>query len=310
MITELAASQIGFVAGWQLVGDGVTRAAIRHRVRRRRLISVGRDVYAVGHNDDTRRSRWMIAVLACGPGAVLGFTSAAELWRLMDPAGRTPTVIVRSGRHRPPGVRIHRPRTLDSAHLTRRWRIAVTDTTRTLFDLATVVGHRQLREAVERADRLDLLDVGALLTLCDDAGRGRRGVGRLRRILADFTADDSLSASALEDDFRGLLARSGVPAPAINVPIGPYVVDFAWVRERVIVETDGWSAHKGKPSFDSDRERFGRLQSLGWRVLPVTAKRIRDDSAGLLRDLGALLAIEGLAEHDPREHRRRGGPRS
>lgn len=290
VITRIAAEQSGMVAGWQLTARGVARAAIRHRRQRGRLIQVQRDVYSVGPGEDTRRGRWLAAVLACGPGAVLGYESAAELWLLLDPANRTPSVIVPKPRRRPVGVRVHKTRRLGADAVTRRWRIPVTTPSRTLLDLAGVVSERSLREAAERADRIEILAVDELIELCE-AWRGREGVASLRRTLASYTADDVRTISPLETDFLRLLRHHSFPVPAVNVDVCGHLVDFAWMKQRIVVETDDWRTHRTKPKFDSDRRRFGRRQANGWRVLPVTAARMREDESGLVADLQALLEL-------------------
>jgi hypothetical protein len=52
---------------------------VDREVAARRLHVIQRGVYAVGHRALTREGRWMAAVLACGPRAVLSHHSAAAL---------------------------------------------------------------------------------------------------------------------------------------------------------------------------------------------------------------------------------------
>src|SRR5690606_36985102 len=104
----------------QLLGCGLSRAAISKRARSGRLHRVHRGVYAiVGALDDA--GRWMAAVLACGDGAVLSHRSAAALWGLL-PAAAGPThvsVPTANGRKRQGGIRLHRCASLAGAAL---WR--------------------------------------------------------------------------------------------------------------------------------------------------------------------------------------------
>jgi very-short-patch-repair endonuclease len=55
-----------------------------------------------------------------------------------------------------------------------------------------------------------------------------------------------------------------------EVPIGPYVVDFAWLSARIAIEVDGASHDlPGRDEQDAERDRF--LRSQGFRII-----RIRD----------------------------------
>jgi hypothetical protein len=79
-VFELARRQHGVVARAQLLELGVPSPTIDNRLRQRRLHLVSRGVYAVGRPHLNQLGRWMAAVLACGPQAVLSHESAAGLW--------------------------------------------------------------------------------------------------------------------------------------------------------------------------------------------------------------------------------------
>lgn len=80
-VAALARSQWGVVTRPQMLGLGLGEGAVRHRLRAHRLRRLHRGVYAVGHDALRAEGRWMAAVLACGPGAVLGFRSGAASGR-------------------------------------------------------------------------------------------------------------------------------------------------------------------------------------------------------------------------------------
>ena len=61
--------------------------------------------------------------------------------------------------------------------------------------------------------------------------------------------------SDLERGFLRLCRRHRLPMPEVNVPIGPYTADFLWRERGLIVETDGWQAHRGRQAFEGDRLR-------------------------------------------------------
>ena len=49
-----------------------------------------------------------------------------------------------------------------------------------------------------------------------------------------------------------------------QMPIGPYIVDFAYFKAKLIVELDG-GQHQNKEKYDSRRTEF--LNANGWEVL-------------------------------------------
>lgn len=74
----------------------------------------GRGVYSlIPPHLLTREGRWMAAVLACGPGAVLSHRSAAALHGLIRGGGvRIDVTVAGNSRRMPPGVEVHRSKTL------------------------------------------------------------------------------------------------------------------------------------------------------------------------------------------------------
>jgi predicted transcriptional regulator of viral defense system len=81
-VAALATRQHGVVARRQLRELGLSDAAIANRLAAGRLHRVHHGVYALGHTVLAARGRWMAAVLAAGPHAVLSHASAAALWEL------------------------------------------------------------------------------------------------------------------------------------------------------------------------------------------------------------------------------------
>lgn len=88
-IRALAERQHGVVAHWQLLELGVERSMVLGRRQAGLLISLHRGVYALGHGRLSREGRWMAAVLACGPGAVLSHFSAATFGESVAPMNRS-----------------------------------------------------------------------------------------------------------------------------------------------------------------------------------------------------------------------------
>src|SRR4051794_13782290 len=183
LIWALVRRQHGVIARCQLLGYGLTRHAIAHRVQTGRLRRIHRGVYAVGRPELTQHGRWMSAVLACGSGAALSHGSAAALWHIRKPGATIHVSIPANRRARAEGVIVHRRRHLDVTH---KDAIPLTSPTATLIDLATQLSRDSLEAAINEADKLDLIDPEQLREELDTTPR-RPGLKRLRVVLDRHT---------------------------------------------------------------------------------------------------------------------------
>ena len=290
-LAALAALQHGVLARWQLLLLGFTTHEITTRVRAHYLIPVHRGVYAVGHDRLTLRGRWMAAVLACGPTAVLSHRAAAALWELRPaPVGPIDVTDPTRSRHHRRGIRVHAVRGIDPADHGQIDNIPVTALARTLIDYADVARYQQLRLAVEAADRRDLLTNESLQPALKSA-RGRRGPTLVERAIADLGGGRApWTQSELERRFLALIRAAGLPEPQTNVLVAGELVDCYWPRERLVVEVDGYGIHKTWAKFESDRRLDATLQLHGCRVLRATEHRIDHARAQLASDVAALLS--------------------
>jgi very-short-patch-repair endonuclease len=289
-LAALAARQHGVVSAAQAIAVLGSRDMVEHRLRTGRLFRVHRGVYAVGLPRLTREGRWMAAVLAGGEGAALSHRAALSLLAFRPPFAGVPDVTVpgRGGRCRRRGVVIHRSGVLGPDDITEEDGIPVTTPAWTLVDAAGVLGPVQLARALEAADKRGLFDLVAIRAEIERRPSAR-GTAMLRRLLADQAAS-SLTASDAEALLLELCRRHGIPLPATNVPIGPYVVDALWRRERLALEVDG-EHHETKAASRRDRQRDRYLLSRGWRPARVTVEELEREPDKVVRDLRALLAL-------------------
>ncbi len=92
---------------------GFAPGQIDRRIATGQLHPIHRGVYAVGHRKLTTRGRWMAAVLAVGPDALLSHRAAAALWDLRPiPGGSIDVTDPNRARHSRKGIRVHHPRGL------------------------------------------------------------------------------------------------------------------------------------------------------------------------------------------------------
>lgn len=286
------------MAWGQLLELGLSRGAIQSRLRRGRLFALYRGVYAVGHPSLTVAGERRAALLACGDGAVLSHRTAADLWGIRHSNQRIVDVTVasRGGRTRRPGIRVHRM-PLPRRETTRLKQLSVTTPARTLLDLAAVLTPRALERAIDEAERLGLFQAGAIEAVLE-ANRCRPGRATLAAVFAVHRPGSTRTRSGLEERFLALCRSHAIPQPEVNVPLGPFIADFLWRAQRLIVETDGRATHGTAAAFERDRARDAHLMTAGYRVVRYTNRRLSRQPAEVVQELRALLGT-GLAGSEP-----------
>ncbi len=286
-VARIASRQHGVVTAKQLTNAGLRRMAVSERVRKGRLHRIHRGVYAVGHRGLSWHGRWMAAVLACGEGAVLSHGSAASLWGLLKPIEGPIHVSVpsTSGRSRRPGLHVHRCLALSPSRAqpssspsyppaeggrgrrppatpaltTHRDNIPITTVPRTIEDLrASSLPEYLIRRAIRQAEFKGL---------------------RLDGIETDRTRSD------LEAAFLALFAAHRIPLPEVNPKLGRYEVDFLWRAQRLVVEADSWTYHRGSVAFETDHARDLDLRQQGYAVLRFTDRQLEAEPERIAADI-------------------------
>ena len=230
----------------------------------------------------------MAAALACGRRAVLSHRSAAALWDIAPSTSPSIDITVPRGRSGHQGIRLHQARRLPGPERVIHDAIPVTTVARTLFDLAEVVDTARLERAFEGAERRDLLDLVAIEAVCR-RNPGRRALRPLAVLLPSLTPAP-FTRSDLEGDFLDFCVRAGLPRPEANVLVAGFEVDAVWRDRRLIVELDGFEFHRTRAAFERDRVRDAELQLAGYRVVRITARRLRGDAGAVAAFLHALLS--------------------
>ena len=285
-MARLAARQHAVVSRNQLLVIGLSEDAIWRRVKTGRLHRVHAGVYAVGHPLLFPYTHYMAAVLACGADAVASHRSAGALHGLCrSPSGNIEVIVPRAGGRRRRGITVHGTRSLGPTEIGLCEDIPCTTPARTLVDLAAVLDRRRLRRALERSIELRLFD-GVLMDAALDRGRGRRGTGVLRELLAALADEPAPTRYELERRFLELVREQGLPIPVVNAWVEGHEVDFHWPQHRLIVETDGRATHDTPHQFEEDRRRDLELTLAGWHVIRVSWRQVVHEPARV----GALLS--------------------
>jgi len=289
----LASRQHGVVTLSQLADLGLKRSAARARVAQGRLHRIHQGVFVVGHPLLSIEGRWLAAVLACGPGAVLSHRAAAALHGLR-PSSRTAIDVTaprRTGRART-GIEVHRGDTLQAADRTVVRGIPCTSVARTLLDLAEVTNRRGVERACDQAEVLRLLNVRAVEDVLHRAP-GRRGATALAAVMAAHRIGETVTRNELEERVLRICDAAALPRPEVNVMLatadGYPEVDFLWRECGLIAETDGYGSHGTRWAFERDRARDRALTVAGFRVVRFTWRQVTNGPGEVAATLRALL---------------------
>ncbi len=145
-VGRIAGANHGVVTRRQLLAAGVTAHEILHRLGTGALLAEHRGVYRVGHRAPSVEARYLAAVLACGPRALLGGRAAGHLFGVLKGLAPPPEVICPTER-RLHGVLTRRSRNIDTRDATSVGGVPVTTLPRTLVDLASTLDPEDLARA-------------------------------------------------------------------------------------------------------------------------------------------------------------------
>jgi peroxiredoxin len=248
----------------------------------------------VGRGPLSRSGRYLAAVMAYGSEAVLSHRSAADLWGIRPTATRLEVTVAQVSR-RTPNAQIHRSRLLTPKDITVKDGIPVTRVARTLLDLAAVLRPADLEVAIDRAERLGLFDLIAVVDVLERA-RGRKGAGSLRQTVDAYRA--STQKSKLERRFKQLLETApDMPSPAFNALVDgeskAHEVDAHWPAHRLAVQVDGFEFHRTRRDRERDAASDADLELAGHRVIRLTWDEATIHTERTLRRV--RLALEGPA---------------
>ncbi|HET9153173.1 MAG TPA: DUF559 domain-containing protein [Solirubrobacterales bacterium] len=293
-IADLARRQYGVVSRRQLLRIGEKEKGIEYRLAIGRLHLLHHGTYAVGHRVVPREGRWLAAVMAAGPSAVLSHWSAAALW-MIRPNQRSVVDVTAPHKSRSwDGIKRHH-KALPADEVTVQDGIPVTTVPRTIFDLAATEDVDTIAAMLRESEHRNLWDE---LSLPDLVGRypGRRGVNKVRLALQRITEEPTgRKRSKLEERFAPFVRRHRLPMPRFNnwILLGArrYQVDCHWPGTGQIVELDGWEGHGSRSAFREDRERDRRLGVAGYSVTRITWNQLRDEPEAIASDLRVLLGI-------------------
>jgi hypothetical protein len=199
-----------------LLIQGWSEEEIDWRIGTGRLHRVHAGVYSVGPLQLlSRQGRWMAAVLASGPEALLSHWSAAALWGIR-PNGRTRIDVTVPHRSRSSDHICRHVSLVPADERSVKEGIPVTSVHRTIFDLAATEDLDTIVAMIREAEYLELWDRLSLWDLLDRYP-GKRGSQNLRFALRRITEEPpGRKRSKLEERFVPFLRRHKLPLPRFN----------------------------------------------------------------------------------------------
>jgi hypothetical protein len=268
----------------QLLDAGLDPRTVERWVASGKLIRAYRGVYAVGHPQSNPINAAHGALLAGGERCALAGGCGLVLWDVWRHWPKK-LEIVTAGDRRTSGLIVHRSTTLLRRDIRVVQHLRVTSPARTLLDTAPRLTPERLTRAINDLRLRGLLSIDDLI---DVIARNptHKAVTALQLHLEFAQAEPT--RSVLEDKFLPLLRRHGLPTPQVNVHVAGFRVDAYFPDHRLIVELDGWRAHRTKERFVEDRRQDFAI--LAATDIPTVRLPYEDMSDAAIRQLHGLLA--------------------
>lgn len=286
-LRAVSSAQLGIVTRKQALAHGLSPEAVRHALGPHgEWQKVMPGVYATFSGALREEHLLRAALLRAGSDAAL--TGAHACRRYGMKYGPEPTVfevlvpqsVIRVPIRRTKIIRTSsgpRTRTIRGIRTASPERAAL-DSARSASDLQTV--RAVLCEVVQR--RLATTErVAAELSRVDP-----RGMGLARRAVADLKAG---CRSAPECELRDLVRASTVLTEPVwnqQLPGADDIVPDGYIEEaRLVLEVESMEHHQFGDAPERTERRRARLASLGWRVYPVSPRRLREEPSAVLAEI-------------------------
>ena len=290
-LLEVARRQHGVATTRQALSAGFTLSSIDRAVSSGQWIAVHRGVYVVDPAAEPVRAAIFGQTLRSEARTWASHRSAAWLWELDTSVPLVPdistTANLRGGR-----AKVRRLTQMPDHHTAFRNRIPLTSPSRTVIDLAAVITPTRLEAVVVEVTRKRLATIDELRDCADEMGGRCPGRRDLLRLLDSW--DPAVAPKSVLESRMIRLLRSGrlpLPGTQFHVDVGGRVarLDFAYPREMVAIETDGYRWHGDPARWRADLTRRNELARLGWTVLHFTWEDVTVRPSKVLATVRAAL---------------------
>jgi very-short-patch-repair endonuclease len=241
------------------------------------LVRIAPRVFALGGVPLTDELLVFGGWLECGGRSALSHATAAAHWQLPGYRLRpVHAVRLRDGVFPPASLAtVHTTRVLPDTQIVSVDGLDITTPSRTLFDLAAHVHPNRLERLLDwtwshRLTNWFLMN----RTLLELQGRGRSGIGVMRRLLDARPAGYVPPATNLESRFQQLLRDDGQRPMDRQANVGSQSswigrVDFIDRARKVVVEVQSDLHHTSVSDVRDDAERRAAMVASGWTFCEV-----------------------------------------
>lgn len=285
-IARIGGRQDNVISREQLLGAGLGRGAVAHRVATGAWRRLHNNVYLLGPAPPSLMARARAAALACGSDAVVSHRSAAEMFGLLPENGAEVHVTV-AGRNIAPreGVRRHRIAAFGPGEVTKMRGIPVTTVARAICDLAATESAKEVELAYQEGLYRKIVTPESVRAVIAREPR-RKGAPVIRALLED----PRMTRSERERTLLKLLDQAQLPKPLTNVRLHGHLVDAYWPEQRLVLEFDGWQAHGHRRAFEGDRKRDQVMLAHGIGAMRVTDRHLMYEPVALVARIAQALS--------------------
>ena len=301
MISALCSSSLGVFRGHDAIALGVSRnqlAALKAAGVVERVLP---DTYRMSAVARSHEQSLRAALLWAGRSAAAAGRSAAAIYGLAGVEAPKPEIVVpRERRLHSTRVVVHRTENNNSLMIRRHHGVPVTAIEATLVTLGRRPRHRSLRDRVRGRAAPAAHLRPRTPRLPGPVRRRRPGVSALRALIAEIDPVHA-ARSVLEVKTRRLLVASGFTDFVREFPLQwngrSYRFDFAFVRQRTILETNGRRWHADADDYEFDNEKWNVPGRHGYRIVLATWDKVERaagaDAGGARRDSRGVTVSRG-----------------
>ncbi|MEY2523722.1 MAG: hypothetical protein QOJ66_2287 [Ilumatobacteraceae bacterium] len=294
-VNDYLSSHLGVISGNRLIGLGCPSRTLANLISDGQLVTMLPGVFRSAQWP-CNREQILAAVCARNLAAMIGFTTAGQLWaqrrmsdpniHLLVPHGCSPEM---------EGVVVHRCRRIDPVDLVQRPDgIRLSSPPRTIFDSADMIGFEATASVLEQLLNEQKVTFGTMSDTVHRLYHPRRpGSKTMLAVIRSRPAWRAALQSDLEVKVLEEMSRQNLPVPVTQFPMRlpdrDIVIDFAWPTFKLAVEVDHPAWHDGELDSHADKGRDRKLTMIGWTPTRITAIDVNGGLREAVADIGRIL---------------------